>query len=238
MLLGTEYTLRVVNLSPRLWDMCVYQVDPDLGVPDVMSLAWFTKSAHSSTTVTFRWTIDYSFVWAETGTLVPGVLFDATQSWPADPTIVGPATKSRAGNQVGFTREAGAHTFTSTPTSGAQAGSLYVKQDGTISDGSASVGVGMSGSGTFVTQAGPNINLTFSPHPVYYLAAGTYLQGEVLDIGSMTNPIDIRFPANVYSMTAVLQENNTWRVNRTSEVNARELTAAAEALRSAPRLEA
>jgi rhizosphere induced protein len=219
---GTTYTLRVVNKSNSQWDMCVYQVDPDIGLPNVMSLAWFSKSAHDGTSVTFRWTLDYSFIWAETGQLVPGVYFDATQIWPADPTIVAPATAQKAGNQVGLTKSDGAFTFTSTPTPGASSGSLYIKQDGTIPSNRVSVGVGMSGSGTFAVQGKPNINLNFTPHPVYWLAAGSFAQGEVLDIGSINNPTDIRFPANVYSLTAVLDERNEWSVKSTEQVNARD----------------
>lgn len=219
---GTTYTLRVVNNSGDLWDMCVYQVDPDIAVSNVMSLAWFTKTASDSTTVTFKWTIDYSFVWSETGQLLPGVYFDATQVWPADPQIVGTSTKDKAGNQVGFGYKNGAFSFTSTPTPNAQQGSLYVRQDDSIPKDTASVGIGMGGSGTFAVQAKPNVNLNFKPHPVYYLAAGQYHQGEVLDIGAINNPTDVRFPANIYSMTAVLDEANRWTVSPTKGLNSRD----------------
>jgi len=220
---GTQYTLRVINDSTNFVDMCMYQQDPNIGVPNVMSLAWFAKPAYPTTTVVFRWTVDYSFVWSETGTLVPGVYFDASQAWPADPSIVGTASDTKAGNQIGLSHpSSGAYTFTSTPTSGAQKGSLYVKEDPNLPLKRASVGIGMSGAGTFAVQSQPNLNLTFTPHPIYYLAAGTYAQGEVLDIGSITNPTDIRFPAGVFSMTATLTESNIWKVGPTSGLNALE----------------
>jgi len=219
---GTQYTLRVINKSSNLVDMCTYQKDPDIGVPNVMSLAWFAKPAHPTTTVVFRWTVDYSFVWSETGKLIPGVFFDASQIWPADPSVLGVSSDTRAGNQIGLSHASGAYNFTSTPTPGAQVGSLYVKEDASIPLKQASVGIGMSGSGTFVVQSQPNLNLSFTPHPVYYLAAGTYTQGEVLDIGSITNPTPIRFPAGIFSLTATLNEDNTWSVNPTSGLNALE----------------
>jgi rhizosphere induced protein len=221
---GTQYTLRVVNNSTNFVDMCVFQDDPDIGVPDVMSLAWFAKPTYPTTTVVFRWTVDYSFIWSETGTLKPGVFFDASQSWPADPSIVGVSSDVKPGNQIGFAHPSpSAYTFISTPTPGAQAGSLYIKQDQTVPLKRASVGIGMSGSGTFAVQAQPNMNLNFSPHPAYYLAAGTYTQGEVLDIGSISNPAEIRYPAGVFSLTAVLQEDNTWQIEPTSKSNAMQL---------------
>lgn len=220
---GTQYTLRVVNDSTNFVDMCMYQEDPNIGVPKVMSLAWFAKPAYPTTTVVFRWTVDYSFVWSETGTLVPGVYFDASQSWPADPSVLSPSTEVKAGNQIGISHpSAGAYTFTSTPSPGAQKGSLYIKEDPNIPLKRASVGIGMSGAGTFAVQSQPNLNLTFTPHPIYYLAAGTYTQGEVLDVGSITNPTDIRFPAGVFSMTARLGEDNSWKVDPTRSVNALE----------------
>jgi hypothetical protein len=237
---GTQYTLRVINNSTNFADMCVYQEDPDIGVPNVLSLAWFAKPAQPTTTVVFRWTIDYSFVWSETGTLIPGVYFDASQVWPADPSVLGTSSPSKGGNQIGFSHpSAGAYTFTSTPSTGAQKGSLYIKEDSNIPLKRASVGIGMSGAGTFAVQSQPNLNLTFTPHPIYYLAAGTFTQGEVLDIGSVTNPTDIRFPANVYSMTATLGEDNAWSVTPTRGLNALEhkqvVTARRRALSGATR---
>jgi hypothetical protein len=217
---GTQYTLRVNNNSTNMVDMCTFQKDPNIGVPNVMSLAWFAKTAWPSTNLAFRWTIDYSFSWSETGELKPGVYFDASQTWPADPSVDGVSTDRSGGNQIGFSHESNAYRFTSTPTPGAQTGSLYIKQDAKIPLKQASVGIGMAGSGTFAVQSQPNLNLTFTPHPKYFLAAGTFTQGEVLDVGSITNPVEIRFPANVFSMTATLNEDNTWTVVPSVKENA------------------
>jgi rhizosphere induced protein len=220
---STQYTLRVVNQSSNFFDMCVYQEDPDLGVQDALSLAWFAKPAYPTTTVVFRWTIDYSFIWSETGELIPGVFFDASQVWPADPSVNGVSSPDHAGNQIGFSHPSDrAYTFTSTPTPGARTGSLYIKEDATIPLKRAAVGIGMSGSGTFAVQSQPNMNLNFTPHPVYYLAAGTFSEGEVLDIAAITNPTDVQFPPGVFSMTATLLENNSWKVGPSANTNAME----------------
>jgi rhizosphere induced protein len=220
---STQYTLRVVNQSSNFFDMCVYQEDPDLGVPDALSLAWFAKPAYPTTTVVFRWGIDYSFIWSETGELKPGVYFDASQVWPADPSVNGVAGPTKPGNQIGFSHpDKNAYTFTSTPTANARTGSLYIKEDNTIPLKRAAVGIGMSGSGTFAVQSQPNMNLTFTPHPIYYLAAGTFSEGEVLDIASITNPTDVQFPPGVFSMTATLLQNNSWKVEPSLNANALE----------------
>lgn len=71
----------------------------------------------------------------------------------------------------------------------------------------------MSGKGTFVTQAQPNLHLVFTPHPRYWIAAGTFTEGEVLDQETITNAAEVAFPANVYAMQAVLAADNTWTVS-------------------------
>jgi hypothetical protein len=207
--MSQKYTLLFVNNGTNTGNACIYQNDPDIGVPNVMSLAWFSKQAHPTTRIKFEWTLDYSFMWSETGVLASGVDFEASQVWPADLT---------SSNKVAFTDENGAYTFEN-QTSGTP-GSLIIVNDGTIPARQASVGIGMSGQGAFVVQAQPNLTQTFTPHPKYFITFGNYEAGEVLDIGSITSPAEIVFPPNVYSMTAILNEDNSWTVKPTREVNA------------------
>jgi hypothetical protein len=207
---GVIYSLTFVNNSSNTWDAAVYQKDPDLGVPNVQSLAWFTKTAAPTTKLVFTWTINYSFIWSETGQLVPGVQFNASQDWPADLSTT---------NQVSFTKSP-AYTFQN-QTQGPAAGTLYISQDNTIPSKVASVGIGMSGAGVFAVQAQPNLQATFVPHPQYWITFGQFTQGEVLDIGQITSKAaNVKYPFNVYSMTAILGPDNKWTVNPTSSVNA------------------
>src|SRR5215470_13018860 len=118
-----------------------------------MSLAWFAEPAWPTTTVKFESNMNYSFGWDKTGTLIPGVIFDASQSWPADPSNI-------TNNQVYFTYSQNAYTFQpSTLVQAPEVGNLYIQESGTIPLKEASVGIGMSGAGTFVVQAEPNKNL-------------------------------------------------------------------------------
>jgi hypothetical protein len=50
-----------------------------------MALAWLTAPAWPGTTVSFTWSLDYSFVWSNTGALQPGDTFTAQETVPADP---------------------------------------------------------------------------------------------------------------------------------------------------------
>lgn len=198
----TQYSVNFKNNSDMSGDACIYQTDPDITDPNVMSLAWFSKAAHPTTRVLFTWQVNYSFVWSNTGLLKPGVVFIASQAWDADLSMK---------NQVGFTYQANAHTFKDL-TQGPRNGSLYINQDNSIPPQIASVGIGMSGSGTFVRQAEPNIDLVFTPHPEYWITFGTFTEGQVLDITEITHPAALEFPPNVYKLVATLNADNTWTV--------------------------
>ena len=206
---GVTYSLVFQNNSTNQGSGCVYQEDPNLTKANVMSLAWFSKIAATKTKITFTWTIDYSFVWAETGELIPGVMFMAGQTFPADLSTTNSITLSNIGGAYQFQNQG----------QGAVAGNLYIREDNTVPLKQASVGIGMSGAGTFVVQAQPNINLIFTPHPKYYITFGTFTAGQVLDTLSITDKAEIAFPPGVTSMTAILNPDNTWTVKTTASVN-------------------
>ena len=198
---GQVYTLEFQNNSTNAGDVCVYQTPPDVNTPGVMSLAWFSQFNYPTTEVVFKWTIDYSFVWSQTGVLKPGVIFDASQTWEAD---------LHTSNQVTFHYDQ-AYTFQGQK-AGPQAGNLYITEDPTIPLKTASVGIGMSGAGVFAVQAQPNINLVFTPHPLYWITFGKFVPGQVLDIQSLTGVAQVQFPPNIYKMAAILNEDNTWTI--------------------------
>lgn len=200
--MSQQYTLTVQNNSRNFGNICVYQTLPDLDDPTLMSLAWFSESAHPTTQVQFRWTIDYAFIWDETGPLVPGVIFEASQTWPADLT---------SNNSISLTSSRNALTFKEQVTAG-RPGTLYVHNDKTVPFDTGSVGVAMSGAGTFVKPVQPNRSYNFTPHPEYWVTFGDYEVGEVLDIGSITNAQKIVFSPNVYHASAILNVDNTWTV--------------------------
>ena len=200
----SKYTVIFKNNSDHTGNVSVYQKDPDIGIPNVMSLAWFSKKANPATRIEFDWSINYNFVWSETGKLLPGVEFIASQTVDAD---------LNSTNKITLSHDDGAYEFKNQQKEGE--GNLYIEEDGTIPTSKVSVGIGMSGFGTFVVQGEPNTNLIFTPHPKYWITFGSYKQGEVLDITSITNEAEISFPPNIYSMTATLNANNTWSIEAT-----------------------
>ncbi len=207
---GVTYTLVCQNQSDLSGEFCVFQQDPDLGVSDARSVAWLVKAAHPTTTVTFTWTTGDDFTWCETGELTSGIIAASAQVWPAD---------ASTSNQVTFTLVGGAFTFEN-QTAGPVAGQLRIVEDSTIPAQTASVGIGMGGQATFLVQAQPNLTLDFEPSPQIWLAFGDYSTGQVLDPEAVPDAVQIEYPTNVYSMTAILNADNTWTIEQTPAVNA------------------
>jgi len=204
---GTQYELIFINNSSNIGDSCVYQHDPDMDEYDVMSLAWFSKGSTPTTTVSFQWTIDYCFVWDEVGELVPGVIFEASQMWDADPTRNNCVTLTHLGDP-------NAYTFEDLEMCGEE-GNLYIHGSRSLPVKEAAVGIGMAGAPYAVRPAQPNWEWVYTPKPMYWITFGSFEPGEVLDIESISTKKPIHFERGVYSMTAILNWDNTWTVFQT-----------------------
>lgn len=204
--MGTTYSLTVQNNSTQFQDLCVYQKPVDLGVPNAIPLAWLAAPAWPGTTVTFTWTLDFSFMWSQTGSLKPGVLFKAQQVVATDPDNL-------TANQIQFDFRDGAFTFVQGGAAGTpELGSLYIRQLSGVPANAALVGIGMSNAGTFAVPVQPNINLVFTPHPEYWVTAGTFTQGQVVDTEEITNEAEVPYDGT-FSMNAVLDSSNLWTIS-------------------------
>lgn len=183
----TAYSLEVKNNSSGFTNFCVYQSPPDTD-PEVRvaTLAWFVEPAHPTTTVPFHWDVDYSFCWSQTSPLSPGVIFKASQVWAADP--MNPVEQA-----VQFRHADGAYTFERLAADPRRHPGLHLEQGGDVPLREASVGIGMSGSGTHAVEAQPNRHLIVTPHPQYWLVAGDFEPGEVLDVAELSNAIRIDY---------------------------------------------
>lgn len=213
----TTYSLTVKNASNEAWDIFTFQKnpEPDLNSPGLVSLAWFTKYTAANSQAKFTWDLNYNFMWSDTGTLVPGVIFEASQSFPADPFTLGPATPNQAGDQVTLTYHPEQDYFEfvpGVPLAAPSPGTLYVVSDSTVPNGLASAGIGMSGAGTFALPGLTNITAEFTPDPTYYVAASVSMQqGQVLE-DEVSNCVELQF-AGVTSLTATFQPDHTWSVS-------------------------
>jgi hypothetical protein len=201
------YSLTVENRSLRSGNICVYATSPDSKKihRDLLSLAWFSKAAHPKTDVRFEWDLDFSFVWSQTGELFPGIRFVASEIESAEP---GNIKKEK----ICFDNEDDAYRFkASRRANESPTGNLCIATSATVPNNDAAIGIGISGKPALVVAATPNYTFTFIPHLRYWLAFGTFTEGEVLDLNAMTSEIhEITFPSNVYNKIVRLNERNLW----------------------------
>jgi hypothetical protein len=198
---GTPYTLTLKNGSSQAWTFYVYQKLPSLS-PDIFSLAWFASPfvITPNNRITFNWQIIYNFVWGATGTVRPGVTFNAGGEIDGDPA---------GANTTNFSTSPGPNL--SDAVQAPPSGSLVIKDAANVPNQTFSVGIGMSGTGTYVVQAGANLTHLFTPTPSYWVAAGTGIQvGTVLDIKTVTQTAEAKFPVNQFNRIGTLGQDNTW----------------------------
>ena len=192
---GTTYTLECINNSVADWVFYIYQKMPQQP-RQVFSLAWFASPYKISpgSHIEFDWSIDYSFVWGNSGIVQPGVNYNAGGSKPCSLT---------GNNQTTFSLDDNAPQL-SEPTTGGQAGSLTVNQAGNVPNLMFATGIGMSGQGTFVQQALQNAPQVYTPEPIYYVAAATQIQMGIVLAQTITGAKEVKYPQSLYKLTATL----------------------------------
>lgn len=173
--MSTAYSLNIKNESTQCGNFCIFQEVPDVNIPNIVTLAWLSKTAHPTTQVTFDWKLAYSFFWSTHTNLSAGAKVTAAQSWRANLDTI---------NKVTFDRINNAYTFTN-QTQGAYNGNLYIEQTGQVQANDASVGVAMSGKGAFALMSQPNMRIIMTPKPTYYVVFGNFTEGEIIDIGEV-----------------------------------------------------
>lgn len=211
--MSQTYTLTFVNNTDTTQDFVCYQKPSSVeGSP--LPLVWFAIPIAPTASVSFSWTVDYQFVWSEVGKLGAGIPFRASQALDASPAGL---------NIVTLTRDPeGAYMFEELDSGGPQ-GQLTVRQTSTVLSDDVAVGLNMkitsapphsAGTGIYVAQAAPNFQTMFSPMPSYWVTAGQYRPGQVLDLEQLTNTAEVVFPAAAYDMKASLAADETWTVSR------------------------
>lgn len=203
---GRRFTLKCVNNSSANWVFYVYQRMPDQQY-DVYSLAWLASpyALFPGSMMTFTWSLDMSFVWGNTGMLMPGVMFTTSAMQPCDASGANMTTFSVDGNMPRL----------SPPVNSGQPGRLTILTAANVPNRIFSTGIGMSGQAAFAQQANANMHQIYNASaPQFWIAAGRQMQvGTVLsDNGNMATQVS--FPAGVDSLTATLNMNNTWSISQ------------------------
>ncbi|WP_338554412.1 hypothetical protein [Paenibacillus sp. KS-LC4] len=170
----TTYSVSVQNNGTYNASLAIYQVDPNLDDPNVLTLAWLVKPSTSGSTTKFTWGVDYAFYWSEVDVPQPGSTITSTAQRAADLS---------ASNYVEFSRADGGTYQFSQATSGGKEGVMYIHQDGSINpEDNAYIGLMMNNKPTVAIKAQPNTKTEFTAHPAYYLVYGRIEPGEIIDI--------------------------------------------------------
>lgn len=201
----TTYTIHVRNDSNSFENFAVYQTDPDLPVANSYSLAWIVKGMLPSAKTDLSWNPDYSFSLSDSADLKAGVIYRSDQT-----LLVSPGTPGEDGVDLTYARDIlGMVRAKSTNHSN---GMLSLEEPRTTPRTSASVALGMAGRPAFAWKAEPNHSLSFTPHPEYWITAGTFTQGEVINPRTVLNPLRLQLGTKAV-LTVTLHQGGRWTIS-------------------------
>lgn len=217
------YTLNVFNNSELPSPtFAVFATLPTQSDYATLNLAWLTQQIDATNNYTFTWDLTWGFLWSAQGT-DPDHQWSGTGHLPADPLSPTECAAS-------FTYNGD---FELLPAQGTPNGStLWITDSPTVpipSVKASSVAVTLGGKPACVTNAGPNLHQTFTLHPTYYISAGDYVQGQMVDGDSVTSYQELTYAAGTTSLTATLGPDNTWSVADSATVDFRDVFAARSA---------
>ncbi|MFB9951173.1 hypothetical protein ACFFP0_20190 [Rhizobium puerariae] len=202
---GQPYTLKVFNENQKWQQFALYQTIPQVIGPSVdpLSLAWMVGgsaggSPDNPAMSLFQWTIDYSV------TVGYVQQFGGTGSPRSFQTASSANVMIQSQNAVPVTYQGpfpyGAPGFPEGPSDSTK-GLIIAQSDGTIPDlrlqGSKNtylnVGIAMAGKPTVAVQLEPNLTYQFTPKPRYYILAGSFVEGQVIDTATTTAAFEVTF---------------------------------------------
>lgn len=201
-----HYTLWFVNQSLNGGQVCIYHDAGNIGCnhADMQALAWRVEVANPRVEVCFQWSTDYNFIW-----------FDSERTKTRQ---IIPA-KVSSGSAVSLIRNSYGYDF-QTSDEPLVNEKLSIKADASVlPQNSGRVAIGMDGAGTFALPVRPNTNVIFSPVPdsrlAYWISFGAYALdiNDPIDPATLNLPSKFSFPANVTTLTAILNSQNEWTVH-------------------------
>ncbi|OPC78667.1 hypothetical protein B4N89_31350 [Embleya scabrispora] len=216
--MGDPYFLTIQNNSgqPRLTFAVFAKLD--IGTEPVASdpfcAAWIVRRIDDGNSYDFKWQLDYSVVFDTKG-CDSGVTWEGHGGLPMDP-------KDSKKSLANFAYDGDynfAYGFNDKPSDY----NLYVVDDPDIppfNEQPVSVGLSIAlhdgASGAFVpepavaTDGGPNLKHTFILHPTYYVAAGTFVKGQMADVSTVTSYYKIEYTDGVNDIIVTLDNENQW----------------------------
>jgi hypothetical protein len=211
------YSLTVINNSEiDRPTFAVFATLPASSSYDTLNLAWLTQPIDATNQYVFTWDITWGFSWSAQGTAA-GYQWAGSGRLAADPNSTTECTADFSYNGD----------FQLLPATGKPNGNtLWIKDSPTVplrDTKPSSVGVTLSGKSACVTDAGPNLNQTYTLHPTYYIDAGQYVAGQMVDGSSVSAFQTLAYTGGNTALTATLNQDNTWTVKNSSQLNFAEI---------------
>ncbi|HEY3001689.1 MAG TPA: hypothetical protein VGJ44_05015 [Kribbellaceae bacterium] len=214
-----SYSLTVINNSELdRPTFAVFATLPTSSSYDTLNLAWLTQPINAGNQYVFTWEITWGFAWSAQGTAA-GYQWAGSGTLPADPN-----SGSECAAEFSYNGD-----FQLTPAVGTPTGdTLWISDSPTVplpSQQPSSLAVTLGGSSACATNAGPNLYQTFTLHPTYYIDAGDYIKGQMVDGTSVSAFQELAYTGGNTALTATLNVDNTWTVQKSADVSFADLFA-------------
>jgi hypothetical protein len=195
-------SLTIYNNSADGGFVAVTQVEPTGEGPTVV---WLSKYANPGGRVRFGWTFEYSFVWTDVGTLVPGVKLTTSQFLPAD--LV-------SKNFVRLVYDENVESFKFTGQENFdRPGQLVIMADQTVPVGMASLGFAQSGAPVRMQEALPNMTYSFQPpQNSYFVGFAKVVEKPHVISETWAKFEPLSFPPGIARMDATLAADLSWTI--------------------------
>lgn len=216
---GQPYTLTILNENAKFQQFALFQTIPKvIGASfDPISLAWMVGGAaagspNNPSQSQFQWTIDYA--------ATAGYIQDlgTTTNPRSFQTASQVGVMIDSANTLGVTYQGmfpyGAPGFPKAPTDGTK-GLIVVQADPSIptvlvqasQKVSVNIGLAMAGRSAIAVQLEPNLLYQFTPKPRYYVLAGSFVQGQVIDTAVSTAAYEVIYQG-VTDISVRFTQNN------------------------------
>jgi hypothetical protein len=207
-----QLTLRNESDQPGLTFAVYTVIEQITHATETFPIAWQTKRLNKGNKITFKWTLDYSFMFSTQGAQA-GAIWNENGSIDVSDT-------SKTHNSVLldydgdylFRYNTGAHAV--------RDGYLYLDTTAQVPKYTQEAGpsvalaiaVGDKGTPTpaVAGNSGVNLDHAFDVHPTYYIQAGQIEQGQMADMTTTTALQQVVFEPGVYQAFWTLTEDNTW----------------------------
>lgn len=202
---GQPYSLTVLNENAKWQQFALFQTIPQVIGPSVdpLSLAWMVGGAAAGSpdqpsTSSFNWTIDYSLTVGYIQQLGSAGSPRSFQTASSVGVMIGSQNTVPVTYQGPFPY--GAPGFPEGPSDGVK-GLIVAKADGTIpavpvqasKSVYVNVGIAMARKPTIAVQLEPNLVYQFTPKPRYYILAGSFVEGQVIDTATSSSAYEVSF---------------------------------------------